>query len=118
MSVELENFIKRLLMLREKIDSSRKDSMKASFDAADFGSEWDQEISEDLLSLSAKIENLVEDLDAIISEAKSIYNEWINEENILIREGGESETVVDESVQEDIKEHLWREERSKREKFQ
>jgi hypothetical protein len=118
MSVELENFIKRLLMLREKLDNSHKESMKASFEAANFGSEWDQEISEDLLSLSVNMENLVNDLDEIISEAKSIYNDWINEENLLIREGGETETVVDESAQEDIKEHLWREERSKRDKFQ
>jgi hypothetical protein len=111
---ETEVLIKLLEGIRQDLADSRIEAERGGAMAREMGGEWEQEISEDVYALAVDLENMVAELDTVIEEAKTLQEDTTIEERIIRIKGGETETVVDESIQEDIKEHEWREERKKR----
>ena len=105
MSVEITQLLINLEQLQKMIAETIEKTGEASELAAEIGGEFEQELSTDLESMQGSIQNLLDDLDSIIDEGKTL---WEDEEALdtSLRAGltdEENYKVEAEHIQEEMK---------------
>jgi hypothetical protein len=111
---EVEKLVKLLDKIREDVDNSRIRLENAGAVAGEFGGDWELEISQDLFGLAVDVETIIDKLDSVIDESKTLSEDTTIEDTVYKKEGGETEVILDESVQEEMDERKWRREKSER----
>jgi len=83
MASEGETLVNRLATIQELIEGSKEQMDALIVDAADMSEEWDLEIINDLVDISQRVEELIEELAAIHEEAKANLERALEEEEPL-----------------------------------
>lgn len=105
MSTEITQLLINLERLQKMIAETIEKTGEASELAAEIGGEFEQELSTDLDSMQGSFQNLLDDLDSVIDEGKTL---WEDEEALdtSLRAGLDDEEnykVDSEHIQEEIK---------------
>ena len=105
MSIEITQLLINLERLQKMITETIEKTGEASELAAEIGGEFEQELSTDLDSMQGSFQSLLDDLDSVIDEGKTL---WEDEEALdaSLRAGLDDEEnykVDSEHIQEEIK---------------
>lgn len=83
MASDGETIVNTLEKILELIGGSKEQMDALIVDAADMSEEWDLEIINDLVDVSQRVEELIEDITAIHEEAKANLEKALEDEESL-----------------------------------
>ncbi len=106
MSADVNLLFISLEQLRLSLENSWEKAVEAAERAAELSGEWEQEIATDMDGYVVRISDLIDDLDDIIEEGKSLWEDWELHEGALRATGGDEERGKwdAEHIQEEMRE--------------
>lgn len=108
MSSDLNKMFISLEQLKKLLENAHEKAGTASMQGVELGGEFEQETSTDLDGLQVAIQGLMDDLDSIIVEAKTLWEDFDEMEDSL-RAGIDDEEnykLDAEHIQEEMREDL------------
>lgn len=96
--------IKNIERVLEVLGNSREMVVTLVSDAAELGGEWDQEISTDLVDVSHRIEELIDDVNIILAEARIVQMRTREDEASISDEDEELNKFEAERIKEELEE--------------
>jgi hypothetical protein len=113
MSREINLMFIALEELREALEKALDKSNEVSLIATDLSGEWEEDFATHFDDISVRIRELTDDMDNLIEEGKSIWDDWKSDEKELRKpEDDEEEGKFDsEHIQEEMEEQKEEDER-------
>jgi hypothetical protein len=113
MSREINELFIVLEELRGVLETALDKSNEASLMSTELSGEWQEDFATHLDDISVRIRQLTVDMDGLIDEGKTIWDDWEEDEEVLRKpEDDEEENKYNaEHIQEEMRENREEEER-------